>query len=79
MCILKNGKEKMTNKELNEIAEQIRSIRRIDLRIHQLQKQRYLGITALYNKVMRFIYPNYDEYSNKQKIKFKEQKNGKQK
>lgn len=57
--------------EWKEIADQIRSIRRIDLRIHQLQKQRYLGITALYNKVMRKVYPNYDEFSQQQKNKVK--------
>lgn len=72
----KNAEEKTTG-DWKDIADQIRSIRRIDLRIHQLQKQRYLGITALYNKVMQKVYPNYDEFSQNQKIKFKSFKSSK--
>ena len=75
--MLKSAEERKTeNSFWMDVANQIRSIRRIDLRIHQLQKQRYLGITSLYNKIMRKIYPNYDEYSQLQKIKFKRGQNG---
>lgn len=72
-----NNENQKTNPKLNkdeteflqEVAKRIRNIRKIEYHIYQLQKQLHLGLTRLYNLMMKRLFPNYDEHSREQRQK----------
>jgi len=55
--------QKTMNEQLEQAAKMLRNCRKIEHRMHQLQKQLYLGHSAAYNLLMRIIHPNYEEHS----------------
>ena len=58
---MQNGSDKDLSK-VEQAAKVLRNCRKIEHRIHQLQKQLYLGNTTAYNLLMEHIYPNYKEH-----------------
>ena len=48
--------------ELEKAAKILRNCRKIEHRMHQLEKQLYLGHTTAYGIIMGLIHPNYKEH-----------------
>jgi len=49
--------------KIEQSSKILRNCRKIEHRIHQLQKQLYLGHTTAYNIIMEILHPNYKEHS----------------
>jgi len=59
--------EKQT--KIEQSAKILRNCRKIEHRIHQLEKQLYLGHTQAYGLIMETIHPNYKEHREEMRNK----------
>jgi len=55
--------------KIEQAAKILRNCRKIEHRIHQLEKQLYLGHTQAYGLIMETIHPNYREHREEMRNK----------
>ena len=62
-------KSEKVMEQVEQAAKILRNCRKIEHRMHQLEKQLYLGHTSAYNILMEILHPNYKEHREKMRNK----------